>query len=73
MLVELKHARLVERKFPTFARGVRTGAIYFMVNLNEGIVVKPAPGAPYGSKYKRQWGEDCWTFLPSGAVLEITV
>lgn len=75
MRVQLKswHSVDYKREYPTFARGVRTGAIYFMVSRDEGLVVKPAPGAPYGSRYKRKGWEDCWDFLPPGTKLEITV
>lgn len=62
-----------KREYPTFSRGIRTGAIYFMINANEGVVVKPAAGAPYGSRYRRRWGEDCWDVLPLGTKLEITI
>lgn len=60
-----------KHEYPTFARGVRTGAIYFMSDAQNGTVVKAAPGAPYGTKW-RDHG-DAWDYIPPGTKIEITV
>lgn len=60
-----------KREYPTFARGVRTGAIYFMSDAQNGTVVKAAPGAPYGTRC-RDYG-DAWDYLPPGTKIEIIV